>query len=67
MCWTLTSTARSGWTWADLAYVDVAGMRALRGRKGQRLTIIPASDAVRRLLALLAWDTDPAIELVEVG
>jgi ABC-type transporter Mla MlaB component len=52
---------------ADLTYVDVAGMRALRGRKGQRLTIIPASDSVRRLLALLAWDTDPAIELVEVG
>jgi ABC-type transporter Mla MlaB component len=52
---------------ADLTYVDVAGMRALRGRKGQRLTIIPASDAVRRLLTLLAWDTDPAIELVEVG
>ena len=52
---------------ADLSYVDVAGMRALRGRKGQRLTISPASDAVRRLLALLAWDTDPEIELVETG
>jgi hypothetical protein len=42
-------------------------MRALRGRKRQQVTITPASDAVRRLLALLAWDTDPAIELVEVG
>jgi ABC-type transporter Mla MlaB component len=52
---------------ADLTYVDVAGMRALRGRKRQQVTITPASDAVRRLLALLAWDTDPAIELVEVG
>jgi ABC-type transporter Mla MlaB component len=52
---------------ADLSYVDVAGMRALRGRRGQRLTIAPASDAVRRLLALLAWDTDPAIELLEAG
>jgi ABC-type transporter Mla MlaB component len=52
---------------ADLSYVDVAGMRALRGRKGQRLTIIPASDAVRRLLALLGWDTDPDIELLETG
>ncbi|MEA2282677.1 MAG: hypothetical protein QOK21_3284 [Solirubrobacteraceae bacterium] len=50
---------------ADLSYVDVAGMRALRGRTGQRLTIAPASNAVRRLLALLAWDTDPAIELLE--
>jgi ABC-type transporter Mla MlaB component len=52
---------------ADLSYVDVAGMRALRGRTGQRLTIAPASNAVRRLLALLAWDTDPAIELLEAG
>jgi anti-anti-sigma regulatory factor len=52
---------------ADLSYVDVAGMRALRGRRGQRLTITPASDAVRRLLALLGWDTDPDIELVERG
>jgi anti-anti-sigma regulatory factor len=51
---------------ADLSYVDVAGMRALRGRKGQRLTISPGSDAVRRLLALLAWDTDPAIDLMQV-
>jgi len=52
---------------ADLSYVDVAGMRALRGRMRQRLTITPASDAVRRLLALLGWDTDPNIELVETG
>jgi ABC-type transporter Mla MlaB component len=52
---------------ADLKYVDVAGMRALRGRKGQRLTIAPASAAVRRLLALLAWDTDTDIELLEAG
>jgi STAS domain-containing protein len=50
---------------ANLSYVDVAGMRALRGRRGQRLTISPASDAVRRLLALLAWDTDPDVELLE--
>jgi anti-anti-sigma regulatory factor len=50
---------------ADLTYVDVAGMRALRGRKGQRLTISRSSDAVRRLLELLAWDTDPGIELLE--
>jgi ABC-type transporter Mla MlaB component len=52
---------------ADLSFVDVAGMRALRGRKGQRLTIGPVSDGVRRLLALLAWDTDPDIELLEPG
>lgn len=52
---------------ADLSYIDVAGMRALRRRKEQRLIISPASDAVRRLLALLAWDTDPAVELAEAG
>jgi ABC-type transporter Mla MlaB component len=52
---------------ADLSYVDVAGMRALRGRQGQRVTINPPSDAVRRLVALLAWDTDPDIDLLETG
>jgi ABC-type transporter Mla MlaB component len=52
---------------ADLSYVDVAGMRALRGRNGDRLTIDPSSDAVRRLVALLAWDTDPSVELVEAA
>jgi ABC-type transporter Mla MlaB component len=50
---------------ADLSYVDVAGMRALRGRAGQRLTIGPVSHAVRRLVPLLGWDTDPDIELME--
>jgi anti-anti-sigma regulatory factor len=48
----------------DLDFVDVAGMRALRGRTGQPLTIVGASESVRRLLDLLAWDTDPAIELI---
>jgi anti-anti-sigma regulatory factor len=48
---------------ADLAYVDVAGMRALRGRTGQDLMIVAASDAVHRLAPLLAWDTDPNIAL----
>ena len=46
-----------------LTYVDVVGMRALRGRKGQPLTIHAASDAVRRLAELLAWDTDPDVEV----
>jgi ABC-type transporter Mla MlaB component len=50
---------------ADLSYVDVAGMRALRGHTGRRLIITSASAAVRRLLALLAWDTDPGVELIE--
>jgi anti-anti-sigma regulatory factor len=48
---------------SDLTYVDVAGMRALRGRAGQPLTIAGASDAVKRLAEILAWDTDPDVEL----
>ena len=47
----------------DLTYVDVTGMRALRGRKGQPLRITAASDQVRRLTELLAWDTDPGVEV----
>jgi anti-anti-sigma regulatory factor len=50
---------------ADLTYVDVAGMRALRGSDGQPLVIGPVSHAVRRLLPLLGWDTDPDVELLE--
>jgi anti-anti-sigma regulatory factor len=50
---------------ADLRYVDVAGLRALRGRQGQRVRIAGASAAVERLAELLAWDTDPAVALVE--
>jgi ABC-type transporter Mla MlaB component len=49
----------------DVSYVDVTGMRALRGRTGQPLTIVGASEPVQRLLALLAWDTDPGIEVLE--
>jgi anti-anti-sigma factor len=49
---------------ADVTFIDLAGMRALRGRKGRRLRISRASPSVKRLLGLLAWDTDPAIELV---
>jgi ABC-type transporter Mla MlaB component len=48
---------------ADLTYVDVTGMRALRGRKGQRLTILAASEPVLRLAELLAWDTDPGVDV----
>jgi ABC-type transporter Mla MlaB component len=48
----------------DLSYVDVAGMRALRGRTGQSLTIAGASAPVLRLLGLLGWDTDPGVEVV---
>jgi ABC-type transporter Mla MlaB component len=50
---------------ADLRFVDVAGMRALRPKIGQLLSIAGASEPVRRLLSLMAWDTDPAIRVLE--
>jgi ABC-type transporter Mla MlaB component len=52
---------------AELGYVDVAGLRALRGKNSQHLTITSASQPVRRLLGLLGWDTDPAIEIAEAA
>jgi ABC-type transporter Mla MlaB component len=52
---------------ADLDFVDVAGMRALRGRTRQPLTIDGASESVLRLVGLLAWDTDPTVRLVEAA
>jgi ABC-type transporter Mla MlaB component len=47
----------------DLSFVDVTGMRALRGNADQPLTIAAASEPVRWLVDLLGWDTDPAIEV----
>jgi ABC-type transporter Mla MlaB component len=52
---------------ADLGYVDVAGLRALRGKKGQQVEITTASQPVRNLLALLGWDTDPGIAIAEAA
>jgi hypothetical protein len=52
---------------ADLSYVDLDGLRALRGKKGQRLAIAAASQPVRRLVELLGWDTDPRIEIAEAA
>ena len=49
---------------ADLEFVDIAGMRALRGTKGEPLVISAGSEAVHRLVGLLGWDTDPAVEVV---
>jgi ABC-type transporter Mla MlaB component len=47
---------------ADLHFVDVAGMRGLRGRPGERsIAIVAASEAVRRLSDLMGWDTDPEV------
>jgi hypothetical protein len=50
---------------ADVSFVDVSGMRALRGGADRPLAIMGASAPVSRLLALLAWDTDPAVEISE--
>jgi hypothetical protein len=49
---------------ADISFVDVAGMRAIRGRTGQPLTIAGASAPVRRMVGLLAWDTDAGVEVL---
>ena len=47
---------------ADLHYVDAVGMRALRGQPGARsITIVAASEAVRRMGELMGWDTDPGV------
>ncbi len=47
---------------ADLHFVDVVGMRELRGRPGERsIAIVAASEAVRRLSDLMGWDTDPEV------
>ena len=47
---------------ADLHFVDVVGMRELRGRPAERsIAIFAASEAVRRLSDLMGWDTDPEV------
>ena len=48
---------------ADVVFADVAGMRALRGPPHGQLTIAGASEPVRRLVGLLGWDTDPAVQV----
>jgi anti-anti-sigma regulatory factor len=50
---------------ADLSFVDVAGMRALRGPGPRRVRIAGTSPAVDRLLDLLGWDTDPCVTVEE--
>ena len=47
---------------ADLHYVDALGLRELRGQPGERsITIVAASEAVRRLSELMGWHTDPGV------
>jgi anti-anti-sigma factor len=52
---------------SDLEFVDVAGLRALRGTKHHPITIAAPSDAVLRLVDLLGWDADPGVELQPAG
>jgi ABC-type transporter Mla MlaB component len=52
---------------ADLQFIDVAGIRALRGRTRQAITIVDASPPARRLMELIAWDTDPGIEILDAA
>lgn len=52
---------------ADLEFIDVGGMRGLRGLHGQRMTIVAASPPVRRLPELLGWDTDPGMSVDRVS
>lgn len=49
---------------ADLSFVDVAGLRALRSSATDGLTISAASPTIRRIIELLGWDTDPGVRVV---
>ena len=48
---------------ADLDFIDVAGLRALRGTADHAIAIAGPSDAVLRLVTMLGWDSDPRVEL----
>ena len=48
---------------AELEFVDVAGLRALRGTQAHPITIAAPSAAVLRLIDLLGWDSDPGVQL----
>jgi hypothetical protein len=51
---------------ADIDFIDVAGLRSLRGAGGRALKIEHASDAVVKLLALLGWGTRLNIDVENV-
>jgi anti-anti-sigma factor len=46
---------------SGLEFVDVAGLRALRGTNARPIAIVAPSDAVRRLVGMLGWDSDPDV------
>lgn len=48
---------------ADLDFVDVAGLRALRGTDEHPIAIAAPSEAVLRLVGMLGWDSDPDVQL----
>jgi ABC-type transporter Mla MlaB component len=48
---------------ADLSFVDIAGIHALLGGGGRRVTITRASRPVRRLLSVLGEHTIPGVEI----
>ena len=48
---------------AELEFVDVAGLRALRGTTDHPIAIAAPSDSVLRMIDLLGWESDPAVEL----
>jgi AcrR family transcriptional regulator len=52
---------------AELEFVDVAGLRALRGTQQHPITIAAPSDAVLRLVGMLGWDLDPDVVLHPVA
>ena len=47
---------------SGLQFVDVAGLRALRGANHRSISLTAPSDAVLQLVDLLGWDSDPTIE-----
>jgi hypothetical protein len=44
--------------------VDLCDQCELRGQEDEPLTISAASSAVRRLVGLLGWDTDPSVRVI---
>lgn len=48
---------------SELEFVDVAGLRALRGTQQHPIAIAAPSDAVLRLVGMLGWDADPDVQL----
>ena len=48
---------------ADVEFVDVAGLRSLRGTTNHPIAIAAPSDAVLHLVGMLGWDLDPDVDV----